>query len=173
MRINSYLYMLHMCGFPFDFGLSAYKFFFFFCSLMYCFLTLCYLLLVYLLIWWDWGSNSGLHGCKTSRLPPELHLQSILLWLFWRWSLLSYLLKLASNHDPPDLSLPGVNHWCPALLSLLNLNGLPSTDLTAICCLYWHWLYLFVYLMTELMKKSQSGVKMLELQLQLYWLPAI
>jgi hypothetical protein len=27
----------------------------------------------------------GFHTCKADTLPPEPHLQSILLWLFWRW----------------------------------------------------------------------------------------
>jgi hypothetical protein len=28
--------------------------------------------------------NLGLYACKAGALPPEPHLQSILLWLFWR-----------------------------------------------------------------------------------------
>jgi hypothetical protein len=33
---------------------------------------------------WVWSLNPGLHICKADSLPPEPHLQSILLWLFWR-----------------------------------------------------------------------------------------
>jgi hypothetical protein len=29
--------------------------------------------------------NAGLHTCRGGALPPEPHLQSIMLWLFWRW----------------------------------------------------------------------------------------
>jgi hypothetical protein len=29
------------------------------------------------LFWWEWGLNSGLHGCKAGVLPLESHLQSV------------------------------------------------------------------------------------------------
>jgi hypothetical protein len=59
----------------------------------------------FVLFLWDWDLNSGLHTCKDP-LPPEPHLQSILLWLFGDEDVMNNLPGLILNGDSPYLRIP-------------------------------------------------------------------